>query len=93
MGFSKPRDVNLEGNRQESGSPWQLNSSQWNRKEEMPVAEEKGKRLNSFSVGNKAEVEVLCEHLCPERAHKVGTITDWEDPRGRGAGASPPDLS
>lgn len=58
MGSSKPREVDLEGNRQESGSPWQLNSSQGNRREEMPVAEETGKRLNSSSVGNQAEVKV-----------------------------------
>lgn len=53
MGSSRPREVDLEGNRQESGSPWQLNNSQGNRREEMPVAAETGKRL-----GNQAEVKV-----------------------------------
>lgn len=94
MGSSKPREVDLEGNSQESGSPWQLNRSQGNRREEMPVEEETGKRLSSSSVSNPAEVKVQSRgHLCPERAHKAGIITDWEEPRGRGAGASPPDLS
>lgn len=86
-----PREVDLERNRQESGSPWQLNSSQGNRREEMPVAEKMGKRLYSSSVGNQAEVKVA-EQRAP-LPREGSESRDWQEPRGRGAGTSPPDLS